>query len=433
MRAVDLIAAKRAGLAHTEDDIRWLVSAYMRDDVPDYQISAWLMAVCWRGLTADETRALTLALADSGRRLDFRDFPWPIVDKHSTGGVGDKTTLVLMPMLAAAGVGVAKMSGRGLGHTGGTIDKLESIPGLSTSVDPERFVAAVREHGLVVAAQSPDLAPADGRLYALRDVTATVESVPLIASSVMSKKIATGAQAVVLDVKVGSGAFMKDVDSARALARTMVDLGRATGLKTVAVLTDMSIPLGAAIGNALEVREAVETLSGDGPSDLVELCCVLGREVLVAAGFDGTPHDAELRLRHTIDDRSALAALRRLVESMGGDVGCVDDPGRLPAAPHRASLKSVDAGYVAGVDALVCGEVAMRLGAGRATKEDAIDPAVGLMLRVKTGERVTRGSTLAEIHARSQPSVDLLDQLRAAFTLTPAPPPPSPLVLDIIR
>ncbi len=433
MRAVDLIAAKRAGRAHTEDEIRWLVSAYMRDDVPDYQISAWLMAVCWRGLTADETRALTLALADSGRRLDFKAFGRPVVDKHSTGGVGDKTTLVLVPMLAAAGVSVAKMSGRGLGHTGGTIDKLESIPGLSTSIDPDRFVAAVRDHGLAVAAQSPDLAPADGRLYALRDVTATVESIPLIASSVMSKKIATGAQAVVLDVKVGSGAFMKDLDSARALARAMVDLGRSSGVETVAVLTDMAIPLGAAIGNALEVREAVETLSGQGPADLLTVCCALGREVLVSARVDGTPHEAERRLTRTIDDGSARAALRRLVESMGGDVRCIDDPGRLPAAPHVSPLASSDEGYVTGVDALVCGEVAMRLGAGRATKQDAIDPAVGLVLRVKLGDRVTRGSALAEIHARSQPPVDLLDQLRGAFTLAPTPPSASPLILDVIR
>jgi len=433
MRAVDLIAAKRTGHTHTDDEIRWLISSYMRDEVPDYQLSAWLMAVCWRGLTAAETRALTLALADSGRRLSFKDFGRPVVDKHSTGGVGDKTTLVLAPMLAAAGAAVAKMSGRGLGHTGGTIDKLESIPGVSTSLSPDGFTAAVRDHGIAISAQSPDLAPADGRLYALRDVTATVESIPLIASSVMSKKIATGAHAVVLDVKVGSGAFMKDLDSARELAQAMVELGRHTDLPTVALLTPMDAPLGASIGNALEVREAIETLRGAGPADLLDICCALSREVLVAARAFDTPGAAETRLRLTIADGSALDVLRRLVETIGGDPRCVDEPERLPRAPHVSTLPAPRAGYLAGIDALACGDAAMRLGAGRVTKQDSIDPAVGLVLRVKPGDHVERGAPLVEIHARVRPPVDLLDHLRGAFTLTPEPPTPTDLILDVIR
>ena len=284
LRAVDLIAHKRGGGSHSGAEVRWLVEAFLRQEVPDYQMAAWLMAVCWRGLEGAETRALTMALAESGRRLRYPGVDVPVVDKHSTGGVGDKTTLVLAPMLAAGGVAVAKMSGRGLGHTGGTIDKLEAIPGVRTSVGAEDFVRQVAQHHLALAAQSAELAPGDGRLYALRDVTATVESLPLIASSVMSKKIATGADAVVLDVKAGRGAFMQGVAEARALAQTMVALGREVDLPAVAVISSMSRPLGRAIGNALEVQEAVDTLRGQGPPDLLELSLVLGAEVLTACG-----------------------------------------------------------------------------------------------------------------------------------------------------
>jgi pyrimidine-nucleoside phosphorylase len=403
MRAVDLIAAKRDGGRHASAEIRWLVDAYLRDEVPDYQMAAWLMAVCWRGLDGDETRALTLALADSGRRLSFRDVGRPVVDKHSTGGVGDKTTLVLAPMLAAAGVAVAKMSGRGLGHTGGTIDKLESIPGVQTAAGAGAFAAAVREHGLAIAAQSPELAPGDGRLYALRDVTATVESIPLIAASVMSKKIATGASAVVLDVKVGAGAFMKDLASARTLAQAMVELGRGVGLPVVAVLSAMAEPLGAAVGNALEVREAIETLNGRGPADLAALCLALGAEALVAAGAAPSAAAARDRLQATLGDGSALARLRALVERLGGDPRCVDEPSRLPAAPVVEDVPAPRAGYIAGIDALAVGRAAMQLGAGRVTKQDTIDPAAGIVLRAKVGDRVRRGEPLATIHRRPGP------------------------------
>jgi pyrimidine-nucleoside phosphorylase len=447
MRAVDLIARKKAGGTHTAEEIRWLIDAYLRDEVPDYQAAAWLMAVCWRGLDAAETRALTLALANSGRRLSFAGFGRPVVDKHSTGGVGDKTTLVLAPMLAAAGVAVAKMSGRGLGHTGGTIDKLESIPGVVTSADPDAFVAAVKARGLAIAAQSPELAPGDGRLYALRDVTATVDSIPLIASSVMSKKIATGAHAVVLDVKVGSGAFMKDIQAAQRLAQAMVDLGRDVGLPAVAVISDMSEPLGRAIGNALEVVEAIQALRGEGPADLLELCLVLGAEVMVAAGTAGTQQEAHRRLEETVETGTALAKLRDLVAGMGGDTACVDDPRRLSPAPYIVDVPADQTGYIAGIDALQCGEAAMQLGAGRATKQDTVDPAVGLLLRVKRGDRVAAGTPLVTVHARHALTVDspsgggeggqrdtsVVDLIRQAFRWSDVPVEPAPLILDIIH
>jgi pyrimidine-nucleoside phosphorylase len=433
VRAVDLIQHKRNGLRHADGEITWLIESYLRDEIADYQMAAWLMAVCWQGLDEDETRALTLALANSGRRLSFREFGVPVVDKHSTGGVGDKTTLVLAPMLAAAGVAVAKMSGRGLGHTGGTIDKLEAIPGVNASTSVDAFVEAVRTRGLAIAAQSPELAPGDGRLYALRDVTATVESIPLIASSVMSKKIATGTNAVVLDVKVGAGAFMKDLASARTLAEAMVALGRGVGLPAVAVLSSMSEPLGAAVGNTLEVREAIETLRGSGPADLLELCLVLGTEVLASAGAAPVKREARERLRQSIDDGTALAKLRALVAGMGGDGQYVDYPDRLPQAPHVTDVPSHRAGYIAGVDALAVGLAAMHLGAGRATKSDEIDPAVGIVLRAKTGDRVNAGAPLATVHSREPLSIDSMHQLSGAFRWGDQPVTPSPLVLDVIR
>ena len=458
VRAVDLIAHKCSGGKHAEAEIRWLIDAYLRDEVPDYQVAAWLMAVCWRGLDAAETRALTLALAESGRVLSFKDFGRPVVDKHSTGGVGDKTTLVLAPMLAAAGVAVAKMSGRGLGHTGGTIDKLESIPGVTTSAGPDAFVAAVRERGIAIAAQSPDLAPGDGRLYALRDVTATVESIPLIASSVMSKKIATGASAVVLDVKAGAGAFMKDLRSARALAHTMVRLGRDVGLPTVAVITGMDEPLGRAIGNALEVKEAIATLHGEGPDDLLELCLALGSEVMVAARAASSRDAARRRLRQTIDDGSAFQKLCDLVAGLGGDVGALREPDRLPRAPLVMDVLSERSGYIAGIDALACGLAAMQSGAGRVAKTDTIDPAVGIVLRAKTGDYVQQGQPLFTVHApgplpEQSPTgqggpawtaapkyqelhsrfTDAVDCVRAAFRWSDTPVGRPRLILDTIR
>jgi len=435
MRAVDLINKKRTGLRHGHGEIASLVEGYLRNDIPDYQMSAWLMAVCWRGLDAVETAELTRALVESGQQLSFSDLTMPVVDKHSTGGVGDKTTLVLVPMLAAAGCAVAKMSGRGLGHTGGTIDKLEAIPGVNTELGISDFAAAVRTRGIAVSAQSPDLAPGDGRLYALRDVTGTVESIPLIASSVMSKKIATGARAVVLDVKVGSGAFMKTLEGARNLSRAMVDLGSAAGLAVVAVITSMDQPLGMAIGNIVEVQEAVATLRGGGSSDLLELCVILGAEVMVVSGAASTITEARTRLEATISSGDAHRCLRDLVASLGGSPDAIDHPETLPSAPWQTPVVATQDGVVARIDALAIGEVAMRLGAGRATKGAFIDPAVGIVLAVRAGDRVKAGQSLGVVHSREPlgSGAGLVSEVMAAFTWSATDIVREPLVLEVIR
>ena len=435
MRAVDLINKKRTGLRHEPGEIASLVDGYLRNIIPDYQMSAWLMAVCWRGLDAVETAELTRALVESGQQLAFRDLAMPVVDKHSTGGVGDKTTLVLVPMLAAAGCVVAKMSGRGLGHTGGTIDKLEAIPGVKTELGISDFAVAVRTRGIAVSAQSPDLAPGDGRLYALRDVTGTVESIPLIASSVMSKKIATGARAVVLDVKVGSGAFMKTLEGARNLSRAMVDLGLAAGLAVVAVITAMDQPLGMAVGNILEVQEAVATLRGGGSSDLLELCVILGAEVMVASGAALTITEARTRLEATISSGDAHRCLRDLVASLGGSPDAIDHPETLPTAPWQTPVVAHQDGVVARIDALAIGEVAMRLGAGRATKGALIDPAVGVVLSVRAGDRVHAGQSVGVVHSRKPlGSTDrLVSEVIGAFTWSATDIVREPLVLEVIR
>lgn len=435
MRAVDLINKKRTGLRHGHGEIASLVEGYLRNDIPDYQMSAWLMAVCWRGLDAVETAELTRALVESGQQLSFSDLTMPVVDKHSTGGVGDKTTLVLVPMLAAAGCAVAKMSGRGLGHTGGTIDKLEAIPGVNTELGISDFAAAVRTRGIAVSAQSPDLAPGDGRLYALRDVTGTVESIPLIASSVMSKKIATGARAVVLDVKVGSGAFMKTLEGARNLSRAMVDLGSAAGLAVVAVITSMDQPLGMAIGNIVEVQEAVATLRGGGSSDLLDLCVILGAEVMVVSGAASTITEARTRLEATISSGDAHRCLRDLVASLGGSPDAIDHPETLPSAPWQTPVVATQDGVVARIDALAIGEVAMRLGAGRATKGAFIDPAVGIVLAVRAGDRVKAGQSLGVVHSREPlgSGAGLVSEVMAAFTWSATDIVREPLVLEVIR
>ena len=435
MRAVDLINKKRTGLRHGHGEIASLVEGYLRNDIPDYQMSAWLMAVCWRGLDAVETAELTRALVESGQQLSFSDLTMPVVDKHSTGGVGDKTTLVLVPMLAAVGCAVAKMSGRGLGHTGGTIDKLEAIPGVNTELGISDFAAAVRTRGIAVSAQSPDLAPGDGRLYALRDVTGTVESIPLIASSVMSKKIATGARAVVLDVKVGSGAFMKTLEGARNLSRAMVDLGSAAGLAVVAVITSMDQPLGMAIGNIVEVQEAVATLRGGGSSDLLELCVILGAEVMVVSGAASTITEARTRLEATISSGDAHRCLRDLVASLGGSPDSIDHPETLPSAPWQTPVVATQDGVVARIDALAIGEVAMRLGAGRATKGALIDPAVGIVLAVRAGDRVKAGQSLGVVHSREPlgSGAGLVSEVMAAFTWSATDIVREPLVLEVIR
>lgn len=434
MRAQELIERKKHGQALTETEIQALMRAYVDGDVPDYQMSAFAMAVCFQGMTAVETTALTMAMANSGDTLDLSSIPGIKVDKHSTGGVGDTTTLVLGPLVAAVGVPVAKMSGRGLGHTGGTLDKLESIPGFSTQLGTEQFMEQVRAVGVAVASQTANLAPADKKLYALRDVTGTVQSMPLIASSIMSKKIASGADAIVLDVKVGDGAFMKTLDDARTLADTMVQIGALAGRSTTAVLTPMDEPLGRAIGNALEVREAIETLRGDGPADLTELCLVLGSEMVVQAGRAKTVEEARAMLETVLKNGKALDAFRAFVQAQGGDPRVADNTDLLPQAPTTVVYHAPKDGYIKELAAEELGLVAMRLGAGRATKDAEINHAVGLVLQKKVGDAVTTGTPLVHIHAQSQEdAARALMEIEHCIAIAHEPVTRSPLVLDIRR
>ncbi len=434
MRSVDLIQKKRDGGELTASELTYLIDGYCRGDIPDYQMSAWAMAVFFQGMTAEETAALTLAMAASGDQVDLGPISGIKVDKHSTGGVGDKTTLILAPLVAAAGVPVAKMSGRGLGHTGGTIDKLESIAGFRTELTRERFIAQVNELGAAVIGQSGNLAPADKKLYALRDVTGTVESIPLIASSVMSKKIAAGADAIVLDVKTGSGAFMKTVAHSEELAKAMVDIGTEVGRHTAAVISDMDQPLGYAIGNSLEVIEAIATLKGEGPEDLTELCLALGAHMVVLGGKAPSIEAARELLRGLIEDGTALAKLRAFIAAQGGDPAIVDDPSTLPQAPLRIEVTATEGGYVHAIEAEQLGIAAMLLGAGRATKEAEIDYSVGVMLTKKTGERVDAGEVLAVLHAREQDrkTAEVVERVRNAYAIQAERPAARPLLLSVV-
>jgi thymidine phosphorylase len=384
---VDLIHAKRNGRVLSDRDIHWLIGAYLRGEVAEEQMSALLMAIYFRGLEAGELRAWTAAMIESGERLDLSSVGLPTVDKHSTGGVGDKVSLILAPLVAACGAAVPQLSGRGLGHTGGTLDKLEAIPGWRAALGPAEMLAVMREVGCVICAAGPGLAPADRRLYALRDVTGTVESIPLIASSIMSKKIAEGTGSLVLDVKVGSGAFMREEADARLLAQTMVALGEEHGVRTSALLTRMDAPLGRAVGNAVEVEEAVSTLSGAGPPDLVEVVLTLAREMLWLAGVTGDPATA-------LADGSALSRFRAMVTAQGGDP---DAP--LPRAAHARVVLAPATGWVARLDARAVGVAAWRLGAGRARKEDAVSPAAGVLCLAKLGEWVEEEQPLLELRA----------------------------------
>lgn len=433
MRAVEIIAKKRDGGALSAEEIAWLIRNYAAGDIPDYQMSAWAMAVVLRGMDDRETADLTMAMARSGDMLDLHDLVPLTVDKHSTGGVGDKTTLVLAPLAAAVGMPVAKMSGRGLGFSGGTIDKLESIPGFRTALSTEEFRRSVRAIGLVVAAQTGDLAPADKKLYALRDVTATVESIPLIAASVMSKKLAAGADCIVLDVKYGRGAFMPTIDDARTLARAMVAIGRHAGRRVSAVISSMQQPLGFAIGNALEVREAIGALRGAGPNDLVELCLTLGAQLAQLAGLCDGERAARALLNEALVSGAAWEKFRAMVAAQGGDLAFIDAPERLPVAPTQHDLPAPADGYVAAIDGQALGLAVNDLGGGRARKEDLIDPAVGLVMRAKVGDRVAAGDPLLTIHAADPRAADAVAaRLRAAYTIGPAPVAPPALVEEII-
>lgn len=402
MRMYDIIMKKRNGGELTGEEIRFFVEGYTRGEIPDYQASALMMAVYFRGMTQQETCELTMAMAHSGDMLDLSAVRGIKVDKHSTGGVGDKTSLALAPMVAACGIPVAKMSGRGLGHTGGTIDKLESFPGFTTALTTERFLENVNRIGIAIMGQTADLAPADKKLYALRDVTATVDQMSLIASSIMSKKLAAGADAIVLDVKTGSGAFMKREEDARALAEEMVNIGKNAGRKTVAVISDMDQPLGYAVGNALEVREAIETLMGRGPEDFVELCLTLGSRMLMAGGKADDEKTAVRLLKQVIEDGSALRKLAEFVEAQGGDSGMVYHPERLPKAAIQRPVTAPEEGFVSHMECDEIGICSLILGGGRETKESEIDLSVGLVLQKKTGDHVKKGEPLAIIHANDE-------------------------------
>jgi pyrimidine-nucleoside phosphorylase len=415
MGIVELIERKRDGGKLTADEIDALVQGYTKGDVPDYQMSAFLMAVVWRGMDPTETAELTAAMVRSGERLDLTRFG-RVVDKHSTGGVGDKTTLVVAPLVAACGAPVAKMSGRGLGFSGGTLDKLESIRGYRVDLTTAEFLAQLERIGIVVSGQTADLAPADGKMYALRDTTGTVPSIPLIASSVMSKKIAAGAHAVVLDVKVGRGAFMKDLPSARRLARAMVAIGKAHGLAVTCELTDMDQPLGNAVGNSLEIAEAIAALRGEGPSDLVQLTRLAGAEMLVRARRARDTKAALARIDRALADGSGLAKFRELVRAQGGDVTQVDDPSKLPRAPKVETLRAPRTAYVSEIAADAIGIASVRLGAGREKKGEAIDHRTGIVLHAKVGDRVERGQPYADVHLAGRPAdAGALELIRGAF------------------
>ncbi len=434
MDALDLIVAKRDGGAHDTATLDWLMRGVVDGTIPDYQLAAWLMAVVWRGMTPAETADLTQAMAGSGRMLDLSSLPHPTTDKHSTGGVGDKTTLVVGPLAAATGLTVAKMSGRGLGHTGGTLDKLESIPGLSVALPVERFMRQAATVGLVIAGQTAELAPADRRLYALRDVTGTVPSLPLIAASVMSKKLAAGAEAIALDVKVGSGAFMSTQAEALDLARAMVDIGRRAGRRVSAALTTMDQPLGRAVGNALEVREAIHTLRGEGPADVHALCMAVAGLMHVAAGNAGRPEHVSEELLEALASGRAAERLLRMIEAQGGDPRVVDAPERvLPAAPVVRAVTHDGDGWVAGLDARAIGAVAVDLGAGRRRKEDRVDPAVGIVLHAKVGDRVDGHAHLADVHARTEAAAEAAAaRLRDAFVVSETAAEVPPLILEYV-
>jgi thymidine phosphorylase len=416
---VDLIRAKRDGRALTDDEIRWLIAAYTGGTVADEQMSALLMAVYFQGLGPGELRAWTAAMVSSGERLDLGAVPAPTVDKHSTGGVGDKVSLILAPLVASCGAAVPQLSGRGLGHTGGTLDKLESVPGWRAGLSTAEMIEVLLETGCVICAAGSGLAPADRKLYALRDVTGTVESIPLIASSIMSKKIAEGTAALVLDVKVGSGAFMRELPAARLLAQTMVSLGQEAGVRTAALLTSMDVPLGRAVGNAVEVEEAVATLRGEGPPDLVEVTVALAREMLALASLDADPAAA-------LTDGRALERYRAMIAAQGGDPDAA-----LPRARHSEVVTAAESGWLRGLDARAVGVAAWRLGAGRARKEDPVSASAGVLCLAKPGERVAAGQAVLELRADDETRfARAREALAGAVEIGPEPPEAAPLVIE---
>ncbi|MET3508343.1 pyrimidine-nucleoside phosphorylase [Halalkalibacter oceani] len=433
MRMVDLIEKKRDGHQLTKAEIRYAVEGYTKGEIPDYQMSALAMAIFFQDMSTEERAELTMAMVESGDQIDLSSIEGIKVDKHSTGGVGDKTTIALAPLVAALGVPVAKMSGRGLGHTGGTIDKLEAIPGFSVELETSQFLKLVNQNKLSVVGQTGNLTPADKKLYALRDVTATVNSIPLIASSIMSKKIASGADAIVLDVKTGSGAFMKEFDQAKELAEAMVAIGKSLGRNTMAVISDMNQPLGRTVGNALEIREAIEMLRGEGPADLVELCLTLGSHMVYLADKADSVEEAREKLVEVIANGQAIETLKTFIEAQGGDPAVVDDPTRLPQAQLKIPVKAEQDGKIAAIVADKIGTAAMLLGAGRATKESTIDLAVGIELEKKIGDDVKRGETIATLHANQQDVEEVVAMVRQAYSISQAEVKRPPLIYEEIH
>jgi len=432
MRMIDIIEKKREGNALTKQEIEFFIEGYTNGSIPDYQMSSLLMAIFFQNMTDEERANLTMAMVNSGETIDLSAIEGVKVDKHSTGGVGDTTTLVLGPLVAACGVPVAKMSGRGLGHTGGTIDKLEAIEGFHVELTSEQFVKQVNELKVAVIGQSGNLTPADKKLYALRDVTGTVNSIPLIASSIMSKKIAAGAGAIVLDVKTGDGAFMKTTDDARALAQAMVRIGNNVGRKTMAIISDMSQPLGRAIGNSLEIVEAIDTLKGNGPDDLTELCLTLGSQMVVVGEKAETLEEAREMLLAVIEDGSALEIFKQFIKWQGGNEKIVDDVSLLPQAAYKFEVPASEDGFVTFMEADEIGTAAMLLGAGRATKESEIDLAVGIVLNKKVGDAVSKGESLATIYSNREDVQDVMDKLTKFIDIESVKKDAPPLIYEVI-
>lgn len=434
MRMYDLIMKKRNGESLSRDEIEYMIEEYTADRIPDYQMSAMMMAIYFQGMNAQETVALTMAMVNSGDMMDLSAITGTKVDKHSTGGVGDKTSIALTPMVAACGVKIAKLSGRGLGHTGGTIDKLESFAGFSTGITAEHFVRQVNEIGVSIMGQTADIAPADKKLYALRDVTATVDNMSLIASSIMSKKLASGADAIVLDVKTGSGAFMKQEEDSFALAKEMVTLGNMAGRKTIAVVSDMDQPLGRAVGNALEVEEAIATLRGEGPEDFTQLCMTLGTYMLIAGGAASDEDEARQKLRRVIEDGSALKKLADFVQAQGGDAKAVYDTALLPKASIVEEIISPRNGYVSKIDCDEIGICSLILGGGRETKDSEVDLSVGLILQKKVGDPVAAGESLAVIYANDREKLAAAkDRFLNAYHFSDQPVQSTELIKGVVK
>ena len=433
MRMVDIITKKRDGGTLTNQEIDFFIDGYVEGRIPDYQVSALLMAIVFKGMTNDEIVHLTDRMEHSGDVMDLSSIPGKKVDKHSTGGVGDKTSIALGPMVAACGAVVAKMSGRGLGHTGGTLDKLESIPGMNVFLTEEKFMEILRKNGVAIAGQTGTLVPADKKLYALRDVTGTVESIPLIASSVMSKKLASGSDCILLDVKFGNGAFMKTREDAQKLAKIMCAIGNSLNRDTRAVLTSMEQPLGHAVGNSLEVKEAIDTLHGHGPKDFQDLCYQSGAIMLEQAGIVKNEEEGLKMLHKVVEDGSAFEKLRQMVIAQGGDVSYIDHPEKFPLAKHIVEVKASKPGYVKHIVALEIGESAMRLGAGRETFDDVIDMSAGIVLNKKVGDKVEKGDVLCVVHTNKEDFAPILKDIENAFTIVPEFVPCPPTVHDYIK